>query len=129
MVPENIRSIEPGHVVVGPSAVALRADFGADVIKVEAPGTAEAMSGPPHLTGYADGPPMSLIGYHVPPVGGAHLSPKRNGFRQPLDFAPGGCLHLRRCPGWDAVKSALTGRKLGYNSGMLRMKSRVLPHR
>ncbi len=112
--------------------------YGQDGPMVKTPAfgrAAEALSGLPHLTGYADGPPMHpgfpaadsttglmgalgimmalyakkdditrgqvidlavfepilrLIDYHVPALTGAGLSPKRNGFRQPLDFAPGG---------------------------------------
>ncbi|MBV1926650.1 MAG: CoA transferase [Rhodobacteraceae bacterium] len=33
---------------------------------------------------------MRLIDYHVPALTGAKLSPRRNGLRQPMDFAPGG---------------------------------------
>lgn len=96
---------------------------------------AEAMSGLAHLTGFADGPPMHpgfpaadsttglmgalgimialfarekgiargqvvdlavfeallrLMDYPVPALTGANLSPRRNGLRQPMDFAPGG---------------------------------------
>lgn len=96
---------------------------------------AEAMSGLAHLTGYPDGPPMHpgfpaadsttglmgafgimialfarekgiargqvvdlavfetllrLMDYPVPALTGANLSPRRNGLRQPMDFAPGG---------------------------------------
>jgi crotonobetainyl-CoA:carnitine CoA-transferase CaiB-like acyl-CoA transferase len=96
---------------------------------------AEAMSGLAHLTGFADGPPMHpgfpaadsttglmgalgimialfarekglargqvvdlavfeallrLIDYPIPALTGANLSPRRNGLRQPMDFAPGG---------------------------------------
>ncbi|MBC7192021.1 CoA transferase [Marinobacter sp.] len=96
---------------------------------------AEAMSGLAHLTGYADGPPMHpgfpaadsttglmgalgimialfarekgvargqvvdlavfetllrLMDYPVPALTGANLSPRRNGLRQPMDYAPGG---------------------------------------
>jgi len=101
---------------------------------------AEALSGMPHLTGFADGPPMHagfpvadtttglmgalgimmalharregqvrgqvidlavfepvmrLIDYHVPVLTGAKLSPRRNGLRQPLDFAPSGMFQTR----------------------------------
>ena len=101
---------------------------------------AEAMAGLPHITGYPDGPPMHpgfpaadsttglmgalgvmmalhvrgqngmrgqvvdlavfealmrLIDYHVPALTGAKLSPKRNGLRQPMDFAPGGMFRTR----------------------------------
>ena len=96
---------------------------------------AEAMSGLAHLTGFPDGPPMHpgfpaadtttglmgalgimialfarerglargqvvdlavfesllrLMDYPVPALTGAHLSPRRNGLRQPMDYAPGG---------------------------------------
>lgn len=96
---------------------------------------AEAMSGLAHLTGFADGPPMHpgfpaadsttglmgalgimialfarekgvargqvvdlavfeallrLMDYPVPALTGANLSPRRNGLRQPMDYAPGG---------------------------------------
>ena len=96
---------------------------------------AEAMSGLAHLTGFTDGPPMHpgfpaadsttglmgalgimialfarekgsvrgqvvdlavfeallrLMDYPVPALTGANLSPRRNGLRQPMDFAPGG---------------------------------------
>lgn len=96
---------------------------------------AEAMSGLAHLTGFADGPPMHpgfpaadsttgvmgalgimlalfaretgvargqvvdlavfeallrLMDYPVPALTGAGYSPRRNGLRQPMDFAPGG---------------------------------------
>ena len=96
---------------------------------------AEAMSGLAHLTGFPDGPPMHpgfpaadsttglmgalgimialfarekgiargqvvdlavfeallrLMDYPVPALTGANLSPRRNGLRQPMDFAPGG---------------------------------------
>lgn len=96
---------------------------------------AEALSGLAHLTGFADGPPMHpgfpaadsttglmgalgimialfarekgiargqvvdlavfeallrLMDYPVPALTGANLSPRRNGLRQPMDFAPGG---------------------------------------
>jgi len=101
---------------------------------------AEAMSGLAHITGYPDGPPMHpgfpaadsttglmgafgimlalharqngtakgqvidlavfegllrLIDYHIPAVTGADMSPKRNGLRQPMDFAPGGMFRTR----------------------------------
>ena len=96
---------------------------------------AEAMSGLAYLTGFPDGPPMHpgfpaadsttglmgalgimialfarekgiargqvvdlavfeallrLMDYPVPALTGANLSPRRNGLRQPMDFAPGG---------------------------------------
>ena len=96
---------------------------------------AEAMSGLAHLTGFPDGPPMHpgfpaadsttglmgalgimiallarekgtargqvvdlavfeallrLMDYPVPALTGANHSPRRNGLRQPMDFAPGG---------------------------------------
>ena len=96
---------------------------------------AEAMSGLAHLPGFADGPPLHpgfpaadsttglmgalgimialfarekgvargqvidlavfesllrLMDYPVPALTGANLSPRRNGLRQPMDFAPGG---------------------------------------
>lgn len=101
---------------------------------------AEAMAGLPHITGHPDGPPLHpgfpaadattglmgglgvmmalharghngvrgqvvdlavfeallrLIDYHVPVLTGAGLSPKRNGLRQPMDFAPGGMFRTR----------------------------------
>lgn len=232
----NLRIIELGHVIAGPLSAALLSDFGADVIKVEAPNrtdmmrdlgpkakdgvgvwwktlgrnkqtlgldwksdegrgilrklvegadvlvenfrpgvleraaigpeilhgwnpdlvilrvsgygqdgpmrdvpafgrAAEAMSGLAHLTGFTDGPPMHpgfpaadsttglmgalgimiallareqgtargqvvdlavfeallrLMDYPVPALTGADHSPRRNGLRQPMDFAPGG---------------------------------------
>ena len=38
---------------------------------------------------------MRLIDYHVPALTGAGLSPRRNGLRQPMDFAPGGMFRTR----------------------------------
>lgn len=38
---------------------------------------------------------MRLMDYHVPALTGAKLSPKRNGLRQPMDFAPGGMFRTR----------------------------------
>lgn len=38
---------------------------------------------------------MRLIDYHVPALTGAKLSPKRNGLRQPMDFAPGGMFRTK----------------------------------
>jgi len=63
---------------------------------------AEAMARMPHITGYENGPCgqvvdlavfealMRLMDYPVPALTGAKLSPKRNGLRQPMDFALGG---------------------------------------
>ena len=119
---------------------------------------AEAMSGLAHLTGFPDGPPMHpgfpaadsttglmgalgimfalfarekelargqvidlavfeallrLMDYPVPALTGAKLSPRRNGLRQPMDFAPGGM--FRTSDGvWLTVSagSAETARRL-----------------
>lgn len=127
-----------------PDLVILRiSGYGQDGPMVRTPAfgrAAEAMSGMPHLTGFPDGPPMHagfpvadtttglmgalgimmalharregsvrgqvidlavfepvmrLIDYHVPVVTGAKLSPRRNGLRQPLDFAPSGMFRTR----------------------------------
>jgi len=40
---QNIRIIEPGHVIAGPLAATLLADFGADVIKIDRPGGGDMM--------------------------------------------------------------------------------------
>jgi len=117
--------------------------YGQDGPMVKTPAfgrAAEAMSGLAHLTGYPDGPPMHpgfpaadsttglmgalgimmalqarqngmskgqvidlavfeglmrLIDYHVPVATGTDLSPKRNGLRQPMDFAPGGMFRTK----------------------------------
>ena len=122
-----------------PDLIILRiSGYGQDGPMVKKPAfgrAAEAMAGLPHITGYPDGPPMHpgfpaadsttglmgalgvmmalhargqngtrgqvvdlavfetlmrLIDYHVPALTGAKLSPRRNGLRQPMDFAPGG---------------------------------------
>jgi crotonobetainyl-CoA:carnitine CoA-transferase CaiB-like acyl-CoA transferase len=38
---------------------------------------------------------LRLIDYHVPALTGAGVSPRRNGLRQPMDFAPGGMFRTR----------------------------------
>lgn len=48
---EGIKIIELGHVVAVPSAAAILADWGADVIKVEAPGVGDQTRGMTHLEG------------------------------------------------------------------------------
>ena len=145
-----------------PSLIILRiSGYGQDGPMVKTPAfgrAAEAMSGLAHLTGYPDGPPlhpgfpaadsttglmgafgimlalharqngtangqvidlavfeglMRLIDYHVPVATGTKLSPKRNGLRQPMDFAPGGMFRTRDGV-WVTVSagSAETARRL-----------------
>ncbi len=145
-----------------PDLVILRiSGYGQDGPMVKTPAfgrAAEAMSGLPYLTGHKDGPPMHpgfpaadsstglmgalgimlalygkkdgvspgqvvdlavfepllrLIDYHVPALTGAKLSPKRNGFRQPLDFAPGG-MFLTKDNVWVTISagSAETAQRL-----------------
>lgn len=52
---EGIRVLDFGHALAGPFAATLMADFGADVIKVERPGTGDAMRdlGPEGVSGRA----------------------------------------------------------------------------
>lgn len=52
---EGIRVLDFGHALAGPFAATLLADFGADVIKVERPGTGDAMRdlGPEGISGRA----------------------------------------------------------------------------
>ena len=40
---ENLRIVELGHVIAGPLSAALLSDFGAEVIKIEAPGKTDMM--------------------------------------------------------------------------------------
>ena len=130
--PEILHQWNPDLVILRVSGYGQSGPF----VKLPAFGrAAEAMSGLPHLTGPADGAPVHpgfpaadsttglmgalgimmalfankdtgaggqvidlavfetifrLIDYHVPALTGAGLSAKRNGSRQPLDFAPGG---------------------------------------
>ncbi|OUS05421.1 CoA transferase [Rhodobacterales bacterium 52_120_T64] len=150
-----------------PALIILRiSGYGQDGPMVKTPAfgrAAEAMSGLAHLTGYTDGPPMHpgfpaadsttglmgafgimlalharekddgkgqvidlavfeglmrLIDYHVPVATGTDLSPKRNGLRQPMDFAPGG-MFCTNDGIWVTVSagSAETARRLLRASG------------
>lgn len=132
---------------------------------------AEAMSGLAHLTGFPDGPPMHppgfpaadsttglmgalgimialfarekgiargqvvdlavfeallrLMDYPVPALTGANLSPRRNGLRQPMDFAPGGDVPNVR---WGGVADRF-GRERGNRAAPVAGGRRRCPRR